>query len=123
MSIQDTICAAHRSAQAAVGCTITYSRGLVSVPLDARIGDTQFETDAEFGPAIETESRDYLIEVADLILDDAVTLPVSGDQIRETVDSTTFVYEVSAFGNEPCFRYSDDFHQLLRIHTKLVATE
>jgi len=73
---------------------------------------------------VETvQSRDFLIFTADLILDGSIVSPARGDQIRETVGDATFVYEVMAPGQEPPWRYSDDFRKTLRVHTKHVDTE
>jgi hypothetical protein len=102
---------------------VTYQRGADQVAVQATIGKTEFEIDDGSGLIQRFQSRDYLIQTADLQLGGQATLPVAGDRIRETVGDQTFVYEVLAPGNEPHFRYSDPFRRLLRIHTKLVATE
>ena len=65
------------------------------------------------------ESRDYLIQAADLDLGE----PQRGDQIRETQGATIYKYEVMAPGKEPAFRFSDPYRKTYRIHTKLVGTE
>jgi len=102
---------------------IVYQRDTASVEVLATVGKTIFRVDTGYGRIERLESRDYLITVADLILDGQVTLPEPGDQVRETEDSTSFVYEVMAPGNEPAYRYSDPYRKTLRIHTKLVARE
>ena len=102
---------------------VTYQRGADQVAVQATIGKTEFEIDDGSGLIQRFQSRDYLIQTADLQLGGHTTLPVAGDRIRETVGDQTFVYEVLAPGNEPHFRYSDPFRKVLRIHTKLVATE
>ena len=43
--------------------------------------------------------------------------------IRETDGGKTYEYEVMAPGNDPCWRWSDDYRRTLRIHTKLIGTE
>jgi len=102
---------------------VIYQRGANQVAVQATIGKTEFEIDDGSGVIQRFQSRDYLIQTADLQLGGHTTLPVAGDRIRETVGDQTFVYEVLAPGNEPHFRYSDPFRKVLRIHTKLVATE
>ncbi len=103
--------------------TVTYERGGKTVDVQATIGRTEFEQADEFGVIHKTESRDYLLLTADLVLEGVQTLPKAGDHVRETDGPATFVYEVMAPGDEPPFRYSDPYRRTLRIHTKHVATE
>ncbi len=102
---------------------VVYQRGALQATVQATIGKTEFEIDDGSGVVQRFQSRDYLIQTADLTLGGVQTLPVAGDRIRETVGDQTFVYEVLAPGNEPHFRYSDPFRKLLRIHAKHVGTE
>ena len=103
--------------------TVTYQRGGQSVELAATIGRTEFEQADHFGVIHRTQSRDFLVRAADLVLGGEPALPVAGDRIREGDGEKTFVYEVMAPGGEPPFRYSDPYRRTLRIHTKHVATE
>lgn len=102
---------------------VRYERGAEQMPVKATVGKTEFELDDGSGLVVRVQSRDYLIQSADLVLGGVPSLPVAGDRIRETQGATTFVYEVNAPGNEPHYRFSDPFRKLLRIHTKHVATE
>jgi hypothetical protein len=102
---------------------VVYQRGADQVAVQATIGKTEFEVDDGAGIIQRVQSRDYLIQAADLQLAGLVTLPRAGDRIRESVAEKTFVYEVLAPGNQPPYRYSDPFRKLLRIHTKHVGTE
>lgn len=102
---------------------VAYARGEQSAELPATIGKTTFELDDGYGVLVRHESRDFLVLAADLVLGDAPTLPQRGDRIKETQGATVFVYEVTAPGKEPCWRYSDSFRKTLRIHTKQVDTE
>jgi len=103
--------------------TVVYQRGGESVEVAATVGRTVFEQADEFGVIHRTESRDFLVRTADLMLATVQTLPKAGDRISETAGDQTFVYEVMAPGNEPPWRYSDPYRRTLRIHTKHVATE
>lgn len=105
------------------GTVVVYRRGADEVTVTATISKTQFEIDDGSGVVVRFQSRDYLIHAADLVLAGIESLPEAGDHIRETQGSQVFVYEVMAPGNEPHWRYSDPFRNLLRIHTKHVATE
>ena len=102
--------------------TVTYRRGVFFVSLLATRGETNFEEEDGIGPIVRTESRDFLIEAADLILNSLVELPKRGDKIEDVIGSQTFVYEVTAPRGVPHFRFSDTTHQTLRIHTKHVGT-
>ncbi|MBP9034619.1 MAG: hypothetical protein KBG29_12040 [Pseudomonadales bacterium] len=103
--------------------TVTYLRGGDSVDLPATIGQTTFEQADEYGVIHRTESRDYLIAAADLVLAGKQDLPRAGDRIRETDGDQIFLYEVMAPGGEPPWRYSDAYRRTLRIHTKFVGME
>lgn len=103
--------------------TVTYLRGINSVVMAATIGRTTFEHVDEFGVVHQIESRDFLVQTKDLILDSLVTLPEPGDQVREIDGNDTLIYEVMAPGNEPPFRYADAQRNTLRIHTKYADTE
>ena len=102
---------------------VTYARGAQSVEVSATIGKTTFEVDDGYGVLVRHESRDFLILTADLVLDAEQALPQRGDRIRETQGQQVFVYEVTAPGKEPCWRYSDPYRKTLRIHSKQVDTE
>ena len=103
--------------------TVVYERGASSVEVQATLGETTFEQADDFGIVQKIESRDFLVRTADLVLDDQPALPKSGDRIRDTEGEQVFIYEVSAPGSEPPFRYSDPYRKALRIHTKHIATE
>ena len=103
--------------------TVCYVRGSQSASMPATIGKTTFEVDDGYGVLVRYESRDFLMLTADLTLDDTLTLPQRGDRIRETQAGQVFVYEVTAPGKEPCWRYSDAYRKALRIHTKQGDTE
>jgi len=102
---------------------IEYVRGGEAIPIRATVGKTVFQVSREYGMFERTESRDYIVEAARLVLGGAVTLPRKGDRIRETDGAKAYLYEVMAPGNEPCWRYSDLQRRALRIHTKLVGQE
>lgn len=97
--------------------TVTYGRDDASVDLPATLGRTAFEQPDEYGALHRIEARDYIINVADLILEDEQVLPRSGDRITDA----TVVYEVMAFGDEPPWRYCDAHQKSIRIHTKKVG--
>jgi len=102
---------------------VMYCRGEQSVEVRATIGRTVFETADAYGVVEHSESRDFLILAADLVLDGQAVLPERGDRIRETQDGKVYVYEVMAPGKEPEWRWSDGYRRTLRIHTKQVAIE
>ena len=103
--------------------TVLYRRGAEEKEVQATTGRTEFEQADEAGLIHRTESRDFLIRAADLDLGAGPVLPRAGDQVREMVGTSVFVYEVNAPGGQPPFRYSDPYRRVLRIHTKHIATE
>src|SRR3990172_1965362 len=102
--------------------SVVYRRGGRSVTLDATIGKTIREYTDGYGATIVDEARDYLVHATDLVLGGERVLPLAGDTIDEIGGSETHVYEVTALGPEPAYRYSDPGRVRLRIHTKLSAT-
>lgn len=102
---------------------VLYRRGTDEKEVEATIGKTEFEQADDAGLIHRVESRDFLVRTADLDLGAGPILPRAGDQVRETVGLSVFVYEVNAPGAQPPFRYSDPYRRVLRIHTKHIATE
>lgn len=98
-------------------------RGTDEKEVQATIGKTTFEQADDAGLIHRVESRDFLVRTAELDLGAGPILPRAGDQVRETVGTSVFVYEVNAPGGQPPFRYSDPYRRVLRIHTKHIATE
>ncbi len=103
--------------------TVVYQRGAEAKEVLATIGRTEFEQADDAGLIHRVESRDFLVRAADLDLGAGPILPRAGDQVRETVGTQVFVYEVNAPGGQPPFRYSDPYRRVLRIHTKHIGTE
>ena len=97
-----------------------YVRGDRSADVLATVGKTTFEVDDGYGVLVRSESRDFLISAADLVLDGQGSLPERGDRVEEGLGAATCVSEVTAPGKEPCWRWSDAYHKTLRIHTKQV---
>lgn len=103
---------------------VTYRRGAEEAQVRATIGRTLLKLDDGYGGVrMVWTDRDYLIRAADLVLGGIPAQPLRGDQIRETVGAQTLVYEVLAPGDEPPWRWADPHRQMLRIHTKQIATE
>ena len=102
--------------------SVVYHRGANNVAVLATIGRTLLKLDDGYGGVrMEWTDRDFLIQAADLAFNGAAITPERGDRISETVGVNTSVFEVTAFGGEPPWRYSDPFGKLLRIHTKFIG--
>ncbi len=104
-----------------VARTVTYRRGALSVQLQATAGRTEFEQATDYGIALQSEARDFVVHAADLVLGGARIEPEVGDRIEETIDGTTHQYEVMAIGGQQCFRYVDADYYAMRIHTKRIG--
>jgi hypothetical protein len=102
---------------------VVYQRGAESADIAASIGQTVFQIDDGAGAMLRTESRDYLVAAADLVLGGSAALPQRGDYIREMQGAQVFIYEVMAPGDEPHWRYSDPYRRTLRIHTRQTDVE
>lgn len=102
---------------------VTYKRGPLSIEVMATIGRTIFQIDGGRGVLERVEARDFIMPAKDLVLGGSATVPQRGDQILESREGKTFIYEVMAPGKEPHFCYSDSYRKALRIHTKFVGME
>lgn len=104
--------------------TVIYVRGQLSVSVSATLGQSEEETFENGGTLVNSRSKDFIIDTADLILDSATVLPKRGDIIKQTIDSVVHKFEVmTENANEPPWRYTDDYQTRLRIHTKFAGTE
>jgi hypothetical protein len=101
---------------------VTYLRGASAVTVPATIGRTGYEQSTEDGLTVRAEVRDYLINVADLVLDDVPAQPKQGDRIAEGDPATGRVFEVMSGAGEGPWRYSDAYRTVYRIHAKAVGT-
>jgi hypothetical protein len=99
---------------------VQYSRGSASATVAARFGRSVFEVAKSDGTFHQTDSRDFIITVADLILDGSAATPVAGDRISYETGGKTIVCEVMPFGSEPPWRYADEYRVSYRIHSKVV---
>ncbi len=80
----------------------------------AVVGATLFQSDDGCGVVASVESRDFIIPAADLPEE-----PVKGD----AVVWRGRIYEVLAPRGEPCWRWSDAYHVMKRVHTKETEEE
>lgn len=81
-------------------------------------GEQNFE--GEVGFALSTSFRDYLIDVADYVIDGVATTPALHDQIIEMVNGVTCIFEVLHDGTDTVADHDDTNQTFWRIHTKEV---
>lgn len=100
---------------ASEGVAATYRRGAAEVELtDVVVGQTPIGTDFGVGIIQTWQTRDFLIQAADLILGGAVTEPEVGD----TIEESGVIYRVTEADDGRPWRYSDEATRLmLRVHT------
>ena len=99
-----------------VGQGITYSRGLLAAALTATLGKTTYQVVDEYGFTVQAEVTDFVVDAVDLVLDEDLVMPQSGDRI-EYNDET---YEVAPLSGQGCYRRCDPYGQRVRIHTKRI---
>ena len=102
--------------------TVKYKRGVESVSVSATVGRSMFELVSAANVLTKLDVRDYLILADDLILSGSGIQPQAGDTIEETQVSIKHTYEVMSPGDEPLFRFADEFRTMLRIHTKEISS-
>lgn len=91
--------------------------------MTATIGQEPFETLDQNGVLIRTESKDFLIALADLETACGNGYrPKVGDKIVDLLpDLRQVEYVVARFGNEDQWRWSDMNQTTLRIHTRRIG--
>jgi len=122
-SFDSAVAGMARAVQGSRGVPVTYHRGGDALPLTAVPAEDRYLADDGHGLLQQQFVRDYLLLAADLDFGAGPTEPQRGDLIKETIGGAVKVYEVVALGGEPHWRYCDSGHTVMRIHTKLVATE
>lgn len=103
---------------------VTYVRGAHSVTFSATIGRLLLRTTDKQG-TVKTEltDRDFIFKAARLILDGSQTTPHDGDEIHIAFGTVTKIFTLRPFGDERCWRYSDDQGEVsIRVHTKFTGT-
>jgi hypothetical protein len=85
--------------------------------LHATPGRTLWQVDSGGGAIISTESVDWIIPGDELLFDGEPIIPARGDEI--VVGSVT--YTVVAPGDEPVWRWTDQFRTAARVHTKAMG--
>lgn len=113
--------ASQRSAHA--GTRVTYSDGDHSIELLAVVAASEFEQAETDGLISRLQTRDYIIEAEALAVAGDQIEPQAGHRIREADGPVVRVFEVVSPGSEPPWRWSDPYHQSLRIHTIAMGTE
>ena len=94
--------------------SVWFERDGQRIGLAATVGRTRFESTDGYGRVTRSESRDFLVRAADLVLDGATVFPRPGDLIIEGGRR----FEVMSPPGEPEWRWSDVNSLALRIHTK-----
>ena len=102
---------------------ITYKRGALEIEICATPAMTVFRYTDAHRISIRKESRDYIINVSDLIFGAVMVIPEPTDIIIEETLLERFTYEVGAWNGEPSWKYSGAYRQGFRVHTKLIDKE
>ncbi|MBN2584867.1 MAG: hypothetical protein JXL80_17515 [Planctomycetes bacterium] len=97
--------------------SVTYARSDDEVSLSAVPVSPKVAVDGEGNVLVSSSSRDWLLDVADLVLNGAAVEPTAGDTITDT-DGTWMV--VADAGTRE-WEYLDTTHLVMRVRTKLVG--
>ncbi|TWT63191.1 hypothetical protein [Rubinisphaera italica] len=103
------------------GFAVLYKRGELTCSPIATVGNTRRDQQFHDGHISRKQIRDFLIDAAELIIDNIPVEPELDDLIEETVGDRVYVYRVvSPGGNEEPFRYSDRHRLTWRLHVELI---
>ena len=97
---------------------IGWSRGDQSAVIEAVVGRTVWDVDTGDGRVERMESRDFLVDPADLPV-----RPAEGDVIQELSAENAngkVTYKIMAPSGTPPVHWADAYRTTLRVHTKLV---
>lgn len=111
----------HAKASVSVG----YLRaGFDQIDIQARIGRTESDSINNNGLVVQHKSRDFIVQVADLVIDGVLAIPLRNDLVIED-DGLGFnlIYEVVSQNDDAVYSFSDAFRNAFRIHTKLLRKE
>ena len=117
--VAQAVAGAFASLQAVSGEAVTYCAGSDEVSLVAVPGRSGFQQANDSG-ITEIQSQDWLILAAELKRNDQPFLPRRGHLIK---DQSGRYWKALSDGNEPPFRFNDQFRIVLRVHTKLVEED
>ncbi len=109
----------------AAGRPVVYTRksdGATIPALTAWVGNSNFDRQTNEGTSVISGERDYLCELADLVIDGTRFFPARGDRITETIAGTAYTFEIAQPANngEPPWRYSEQTRLIARMHMKRV---
>jgi hypothetical protein len=102
--------------------TVTYIRGELSVAVEATHGRTEFGLSEEQPVWQSWQSRDFIIDRADMLFDGVPFTPMRGDVIEESDGvGSVYRYEVMAPPGSDVWRFSDSYKNRIRVHTKQIG--
>jgi hypothetical protein len=96
------------------------SHGPITIPV-AGVAETTYEIDDGNGVIETWTGRDYLVAVADLVINGVPALPASGHTITEMINGISKVFTVQSPAGKQVFEYSDRGQTALCIHTQQTA--
>lgn len=100
----------------------TYKREPYSVSLVVTLGNQVLSgQDRQGNTKVERTECDFILTAADLILNGVQREPARGDLVEVTFDgdSRTWVFAVMPYlGEDSPWRFCDEFHTTIRVHTK-----
>lgn len=104
-----------------VGSTVTLKRGstLTTPDVPTVLGNQLLKVTNDEGlqQTFRTD-KDFFIRPAEYLIDGVAVEPERGDKIVETISGVEAVYELLPYGDEPIYRWADEFRTIYRIHTK-----
>ena len=103
--------------------TTTNPSSPYAVSLKAIVGKSQHAIDEGEWGVITKQTVDFIVEASTLIINSAVTKPIKGDRIEQTIGDELYIYEVFSPSGNDFYTCSDPEHKWIRVHTQLVDTQ
>jgi len=105
------------------GVSVQYARDGETIPLVAKMVQSDLEISDEAGLAITTRVIDFLVPCESLTIGGKLVEPQSGDRIQIQRAAGLEIYEVMQLGAEPAYEPADCYGIEWRIHTKRVKVQ
>ena len=122
MTTAAAVRAAAKAAERAGGITVTITRGdqqILDIPCG--LGSSSFETLGADGCVVTIRSQDFLIRTELYDFGDGPAEPARGDVVTLEQADGDHEYELLDLPSQPSFRFSDQYQQRWRLHTKEIT--
>lgn len=112
-AVEKAIIAAHKGSLSVCGVTVTYSRtGQDDLQFKVIPGRPSHDLQLDQGATVQSRSKDFSFLASELDFGAGQVEPARHD----TITWGETVYKILTIGNQPAFRYADQYSKVIRVH-------